>query len=95
MYERGTPVLVLRQTAVPGDLLNELSLGSKDAAGSKDVAIDWSIDLLVEGDDGRVCLDRVRCDGSACERCPISGSPFSHSLRALCTVLLDPRDPLL
>ena len=23
------------------------------------------------------------------------GSPFSHSLRAICTVLLDPRDPLL
>ena len=27
--------------------------------------------------------------------CPTSGSPFSHSLRAICTVLLDPRDPLL
>ena len=23
------------------------------------------------------------------------GSPFSHSLRAICTALLDPRDPLL
>ena len=27
--------------------------------------------------------------------CPTLGSPFSHSLRAICTVLLDPRDPLL
>ena len=26
---------------------------------------------------------------------PTLGSPFSHSLRAICTVLLDPRDPLL
>ena len=27
--------------------------------------------------------------------CPTLGSPFSNSLRAICTVLLDPRDPLL
>ena len=27
--------------------------------------------------------------------CPTLGSLFSHSLRAICTVLLDPRDPLL
>ena len=26
---------------------------------------------------------------------PTLGSPFRHSLRAICTVLLDPRDPLL
>ena len=26
---------------------------------------------------------------------PTLRSPFSHSLRAICTVLLDPRDPLL
>jgi hypothetical protein len=26
---------------------------------------------------------------------PTLGPPFSHSLRAICTVLLDPRDPLL
>ena len=27
--------------------------------------------------------------------CPTLGSPFRHSLRAICTVLLDPRDPFL
>ena len=27
--------------------------------------------------------------------CPTLGSPFRHSPRAICTVLLDPRDPLL
>ena len=26
---------------------------------------------------------------------PTLGPPFRHSLRAICTVLLDPRDPLL
>jgi len=28
-------------------------------------------------------------------RCPTLGSPLRHSPRAICTVLLDPRDPLL
>jgi len=49
---------------------------------------------LVEADLGSWC---------ACEyghflypfTCPTLGPPFSHSLRAICTVLLDPRDPLL
>ena len=49
---------------------------------------------LVEADLGSWC---------ACETvptlvyltCPTLGSPFSHSLRAICTVLLNPRDPLL
>ena len=49
---------------------------------------------LVEADLGSWC---------ACETvptlvyltCPTLGSPFRHSLRAICTVLLYPRDPLL
>ena len=41
---------------------------------------------------GLVCM-RTRSSGLT--QIPDRGPPFSHSLRAICTVLLDPRDPLL
>jgi len=58
--------------------------------GGDDVGI---IQSTKEPKDLKVCIRARAHLGSL--KYPTVGSPFSHSLRAICTVLLDPRDPLL
>ena len=51
-------------------------------------------DTIIKADVGSWCVcERVPRWGYLLH--PTSGPPFSHSPRAICTVLLDPRDPLM